>query len=157
MLEDKIMGDYKEAMKAKDAVKASILSFLRSQFMNVRIEKKKDKLDDADVIPVIKKLIKQHQDSIEGFKAGNRQDLVDKETRELEILRSYLPEELTPEQLKGIIEEVIAATGATSIKDMGKVMKEVTAKAAGRADGKLMSDLVKEKLNPKPPLLKENG
>jgi len=144
------MTDYKEAMKAKDAVKASIASFLRSQLMNVRIEKQKDKLDDVDVIPVIKKLIKQHQDSIEGFKAGNRQELVDKETRELEILKSYLPEELSTEQLKGIIEEVISAVGATSMKDMGKVMKEVTVKTAGRADGKLVSDLVKEKLNPKP-------
>jgi len=151
MLEDKIMNDYKEAMKAKDAIRVSILSFMRSQFMNVRIEKRKDKLDDVDVVPIIKKLIKQHQDSIEGFKAGNRQDLVDKETRELEILKTYLPEELSLEQLKGIIEEVIAAVGAASIKDMGKVMKEVTAKTAGRADGKVISDMVKEKLSPKPP------
>ncbi|MDP3142550.1 MAG: GatB/YqeY domain-containing protein [Candidatus Omnitrophota bacterium] len=150
LLEDKIMNDYKEAMKAKEAVKVSILSFLRSQFMNVRIDKKKDKLDDVEVVPIIKKLIKQHQDSIEGFKAGNRQDLVDKEAQELEILKAYLPQEISPEEIKKIIDEVIAALGATSMKDMGKVMKEVTTKTAGQADGKVVSDLVKERLMPKP-------
>ena len=151
LLEDKILDDYKEAMKAKDTLKASILSFLRSQFMNVRIDKRKDKLDDSDVIGAVKKLIKQHQDSIEGFKAGNRQDLVDKETRELEILKTYLPEELGPEQVKQIIEEALTALGATTMKDMGRVMKEVMAKTAGRADSKIISDMVKEKLTPKTP------
>lgn len=150
-LEDKILNDYKAAMKAKDALKVSILSFLRSQFMNVRIDKRKDKLDDGDAIVVVKKIIKQHQDSIEGFKAGNRQDLVDKETKELEILRAYLPQEMTVDEIRKIIEEVILVVGANSMKDMGKVMKEVMAKTAGRADSKIVSDTVKEKLTPKPP------
>lgn len=151
LLEDKILNDYKEAMKAKDALKVSILSFLRSQFMNVRIDKRKDKLGDGDVVVVVKKLIKQHQDSIKGFKAGNRQDLVEKETRESEILKTYLPEELGLEQVKQIIDEVVTSLGATTMKDMGRVMKEVMAKTAGRADSKIVSDTVKEKLTPQAP------
>jgi len=146
MLEDKILNDYKEAMKNKDTLKVSTLSFLRAQFMNLAIEKRKKVLDDIDAIAAIKKQIKQHLDSIEQFKQGNRQDLVDKETKELEILKSYLPPELPVEEIKKIIEEAIAVTGAQDMKDMGKVMKEVNVKIAGRAEGKLVSDLVKEKL-----------
>ena len=146
-LEGKIFNDYKEAMKNKDAVKSSTLSFLRAEVMNAAIEKKKKVLDDNEVITVIKKQIKQRRDSIEQFKKGNRQDLADKETKELEILKSYLPPELPVEEIKKIIEEAIALTGAQDMKDMGKVMKEITAKIAGRADGKLVSDLVKERLS----------
>jgi uncharacterized protein YqeY len=146
MLEDKILNDYKEAMKSKDAVKVSTLSFLRAAMKNLGIEKKKDKLEDGDAIAVVKKQIKQRQDSIEQFKKGNRPDLAAKEEKELEILKVYLPEELSAVEVKKIIEEIIAATGASGVKDMGKVMKEVMAKTAHRADGKLVSDLVKERL-----------
>jgi uncharacterized protein YqeY len=110
------------------------------------MEKKKKSLEDSDCIVVIKRLIKQHQESIEQFKQGNRQDLVDKETKELEILKSYLPPELSEDEIKKIIEEAVTLTGAQDLKDMGKVMKEVAAKIAGRADNKLVSDLVKERL-----------
>lgn len=146
MLEGKIFNDYKEAMKNRDTLKSSVLSFLRASLINVAIEKKKKNLDDNDCIAVIKKQIKQRQDSIEQFQKGNRQDLADKETKELEILKVYLPPELTVEEIKKIIEEAVALTAAQDIKDMGKVMKEITAKIAGRADGKLVSDLVREKL-----------
>lgn len=146
MLEEKILTDYKDAMKSKDALKSSTLNFLRSELINAAIEKKKKALDDNEAIVVIKKQIKQHQDSIEQFKKGNRLDLADKETKELEILKSYLPAELPIEEIKKIIEEAISVTCAQDMKDMGKVMKEVNAKIAGRADGKLVSDLVKEKL-----------
>ena len=144
MLEEKILNDYKEAMKARDTLKSSVLSFLRADMINLAIAKKKKVLDDSEVISVIKKQIKQRQDSIEQFKNGNRPDMADKETKELEILKSYLPPELSADEVKKIIEEVISATGAKEMKDMGKVMKEVTAQIAGRADGKLVSDLVKE-------------
>ena len=147
MLEEKIFNDYKEAMKNRDTLKSSALSFLRAAMINVAIEKKKKNLDDNDCIAVIKKQIKQHQDSIEQFQKGNRQDLADKETKELEILKSYLPPELPAEEIKKIIEEAIALTGAQDMKDMGKVMKEVTAKITGRADSKLVSDLVREGLS----------
>jgi len=147
MLEEKILDDYKNAMKDKDALKSSTLSFLRAELINVAIEKRKKALEDIDVITIIKRQIKQHQDSIEQFKKGNRQDLADKETRELGILKSYLPTELPAEEIKKIIEEAITVTGAAGLKDMGKVMKEANAQIAGRADGKLVSDLVKESLN----------
>lgn len=147
MLEEKIFNDYKEAMKSRDALKSSVLSYLRAAMINAAIEKKKKSLDDTDAIAVIKKQVKQRQDSIEQFQKGNRQDLADKEIKELDILKGYLPEELGPDEIKKIIEEAVLSTGASGMKDMGRVMKEVNARIAGRADGKLVSDLVKEKLS----------
>jgi len=150
MLEEKILHDYKEAMKNKETLKSSVLSFLRAEMINVAVAKKKKALDDNEVISVIRKQVKARQDSIDQFTKGLRQDLADKETKELEILKSYLPKELSTEEIKKIIEEAVIATGAQEVKDMGKVMKEVNAKIAGQADGKIISDLVKERLS-KPP------
>ncbi len=147
MLFDKIAEDYKTAMKNKEAIKASTLSFLRSQLKYVVIEKKIDKPDDADVIAVIKKQIKQRQESIAQFEKGGRPDLVEKEMAEGNILKGYLPAEMSVEELKGIVDGVIKETGAAGPKDMGRVMKEVLAKAAGRVDGKIVSDYVKERLS----------
>ena len=146
MLEEKILNDYKEALKNKDTVKSSTLSFLRASLMNLAIEKRKKNLEDNDCLGVIRKQIKERQDSIEQFTKGNRQDLAEKETKELGVLKSYLPQEMSADEVKKIIEEVITATGATEPKDMGKVMKEVMVTLAGRADGKLVSDLVKASL-----------
>jgi uncharacterized protein YqeY len=146
MLEEKILNDYKQAMKDKNILKVSVLSFLRAELLNSAIAKKKKNLEDSECINVIRKQVKARQDSIEQFKKGARLDLADKETKELEILKSYLPEELAPEEIKKIIEEAINATAAQGLKDMGKVMKEVNVKVAGKADGKLVSDLVKERL-----------
>ena len=150
-LEEKILNDFKEAMKAKNTIKVSILSFLRAQLSYVALEKNKKALEDADCITAIKRLIKQHQDSIEQFKAGARQDLVDKEVRELEILKVYLPSDISEEVLKKIVDEAITSTGAAGIKDMGKVMKDVLARTAGAADGKMVSEMVKSRLSPSPP------
>ncbi len=147
MLEEKILNDYKEAMKSRDTLKSSVLSFLRADMMNAAVAKKKNKLDDNEAVSVIKKQIKQRQDSIDQFTKGNRLDMAEKEKKELQILKAYLPPELSAGEIKKIIEEVIAATGACSIKDMGRVMKEVTAKVAGQADGKLVSDMVRERLS----------
>ncbi|MFA4842499.1 MAG: GatB/YqeY domain-containing protein [Candidatus Omnitrophota bacterium] len=147
MLEEKILNDYKEAMKNKDALKSSVLSFLRAEMINTGFAKKKKALDDNEVISVIRKQIKARQDSIEQFKAGNRLDLADKEAKELEILKGYLPEELPVDEIKRLIEEAVVATSAQGMKDMGKVMKELTPKIAGQADGKLVSDLVRERLS----------
>jgi hypothetical protein len=146
MLEEKILNDYKEAMKARDSLKSTILSTVRAEMMNLALAKKKDKCDDNDIVAIFRKQVKQHEDSIEQFTKGNRPDLAQKEEKELKILKAYLPEELSPEVIKKFIEEAIAATGAVGVKDIGKVMKEVTAKVAGKADGKTVSDLVKEKL-----------
>jgi uncharacterized protein YqeY len=147
MLEEKIFDDYKAAMKAKDALKSSALSFLRAELINVAFAKKKTKLEDNEVIGVIRKQIKARQDSIEQFKKGNRLDLADKESKELEILKIYLPKELPPEEINKIIEEAISSTQAAGLKDMGRVMKQAMEKIAGQADSKVVSDLVKEKLS----------
>lgn len=146
MLEERIFDEYKKAMKDKDALKSSVLSFLRAEILNTAIAKKKDKLDDIDVLSVVRKQIKARQDSIEQFSKGGRQDLVDKEANELGILKLYLPAELPQEEINKIIEEVIISVGALSMKDMGRVMKEVNAKISGQADPKQVSDLVKERL-----------
>ena len=148
MLADNIFNDYKEAMKARDALKSSVLSFLRADMLNLATIKQKDKLDDAEIITVIKKQIKQRQDSIEQFTNGGRLDAAEKEKKESEILKSYLPAEMPAEEVKRLIEEAISVTGASSMKDMGRLMKELTQTLAGRADGKLVSDLVRQRLNP---------
>jgi len=147
MLEEKIFHDYKEAMKARDAIKASILSFLRADILNQATAKKKNNLEDAEIVAVIKKQIKQHQDSIDQFSKGGRLEMADKEKKELDILKAYLPPELSEGEIKKLIEEAVLATGASTMKDMGKLMKELTAKIAGQADGRLVSDLVKQRLS----------
>jgi hypothetical protein len=147
MIEEKILSDYKEAMKSRDTLKTSVLSCLRAEFMNAAIAKKKNKLDDNDIIVVIRKQMKQRDDSIEAFTKGNRPEMAEKERKELEILKTYLPVQMGPEEVKKVVEEVIAAVGAVDIKDMGKVMKEVNIRVAGKADGKLVSDLVRQKLS----------
>ena len=124
-----------------------MLSFLRAQIKNVKIDKRLETIPDEDVISVIKKQVKQRQDSITQFKAGNRMDLAEKEEKELVILRNYLPPEMSTEELKNIIEEAVAASGATSIKDMGRVMKDVFGRVGARADNQTLGALVKERLS----------
>lgn len=147
MLEEQILKEYQEAMKARDTLKSSVLSLLRAELMNVALAKKKNKLDDNEIIVVIKKQIKQRQDSIEQFTKGNRPELALKETKELEILKNYLPPEMPEEEIKKIIEEAVGVCAASGMKDMGKVMKELNLKVAGKADGKLVSDLVRQRLS----------
>ncbi|MCA9400330.1 MAG: GatB/YqeY domain-containing protein [Candidatus Omnitrophica bacterium] len=147
MLFDQISSDYISAMKAKDSTRSATLNFLRAQLKNVIIEKRADKLDDPDVISVIKKQVKQRQDSIEQYKAGGREDLVQKEQAELEILQSYLPEEMSDENLEEIVASAITETQAGSMKDMGKVIKLVMEKTSGQADNKRISESVKFKLS----------
>jgi len=142
MLTDKIAADMKDAMRAKDAPRLSTLRMLKSAVEYFKIEKKQEKLTDADVVTVIKKQIKQRQDSIEGFEKGGRADLVEKEKAELVVLKSYLPEEMSQAQLEEIVNAVVTELGATTKADMGKVMKAVQAKIAGRADNRLVSQLV---------------
>ena len=147
MLEQKIKEDYFQALKNKDKIRSSTLNFLRAQFKNHIINNKLDQLDDKDAISIIKKQIKQRQDSIEQFSAGQRQDLVEKETAELNILKEYMPEELSEDEMKKIITEVVKETNAQSMKDMGHVMKAALEKMAGRADNKVVSQIVKSALS----------
>ena len=146
MLTDKIAADMKDAMRAKDAPRLSTLRMLKSAIEYYKIDKKQEKLTDADVTTVIKKQIKQRQDSIEGFEKGGRADLVAKEAAELAVLKAYLPEELSPAQVEEVVKATIAELGATTKADMGSVMKAVQAKLAGRADNRLVSQLVSANL-----------
>ena len=146
MLTDKIDSDMKEAMRAKDAARLSALRMLKSAVEYYKIEKKQEKLADTDVVAVIKKQIKQRQDSIDGFQQGGRLDLVDKEKAELAVLKSYLPDELSQALVEEIVKATIAEVGATTKADMGKVMKAVQAKTAGRADNRLVSQIVSTQL-----------
>lgn len=145
MLRERIDDDLKTALKNRETVRISTLRFLKSALHNAEIDKQ-EKLKDEDTVAIIRKQVKERKDSIEEFKKGNRQDLVDKETKELEVLRDYLPEELKPEELLNIIKEAIAETKAASVKDMGGVMKQVLSRTKDRADGKTVSELVKKEL-----------
>ena len=147
MLQEKIDKDYIQAMKDKNKAKAGALSFLRAQIKNAMIDQKVKVLEDTGVIAVIKKQIKQRQDSIEQYEKGGRLDLVEKESQEMEILKSYLPAELSDEELHAIIASALQETQAKSLKDMGQVMKDVMEKTAGRSDNKKVSQWVKEKLS----------
>jgi len=147
MLEEKILNDYKDAMKARDSLKSSVLSCLRAEMMNTALAKKKSNLDDNEVLAVIKKQVKQHQDSIDQFTKGNRPDLAEKEAKELKILETYLPAQLSAEELKKVVEEIVVSLGACGMKDMGKVMKEATSRVGASADSKALSELVRAKLS----------
>lgn len=145
-LREKILEDLKVAMKNQEADKLSAIRFLQSAVKNREIELRPNAINDQEIMGVIKKLAKQRQDSIEQFQKAGRQDLVDKETFELGVLQSYLPKQLSADELQKVVEEVIKATGANSIKQMGAVIKEVQARTSGAADNKLISELVKSRL-----------
>jgi uncharacterized protein YqeY len=148
MLEKKIAEQLTQALKDGEKVKVSVLRMLISEIKNKKIaDRVKEELEDGKIIALIQKMARQHKESIEQFKQGGRQDLVDKEMAELGVLEEYLPEQISEEELIKIVTESIEKTGATSSKDMGKVMGEVLGRVAGRADGKLVSKIVKERLS----------
>lgn len=145
-LNEKIGADIAAAMKAKDAGRLSALRMLKAAVMNKGVEKNRD-LDDPEVLQVVASLVKQRRDSIDQFSKAGRGDLVEKETQELRVLEEYLPPALTPEEIDAAVTAAIAEAGATSPKDMGKVMKAVMPKLAGRnVDGKAVNDAVRRKL-----------
>lgn len=140
------MADIKSAMKNKEADKLTTLRFLSSAIKNKEIEMRPKEISDVDVLSVIKKLVKQRKDSIQQFKDAQRDDLVAKETSELGVLQTYLPEPMSEEQVIALVEEVMASVGAQSIKDMGRVMGEVNQRTQGNADNRMVSEIVKTKL-----------
>jgi uncharacterized protein len=143
----KIMNEIKDAMRSKDSLKLNTLRFFHSAMKNREIELRPNPMTDEEAISVLKKLVKQRKESIEQYKAGNRQDLADQEAAELKILEAYLPAQMTKEQIEKLVAEVVASTGAKTIKDMGTVMKEVLAQSGGAADNKIVSELVRSKLS----------
>ncbi len=140
-LTEQIRAELTEAMKARDAEKLSTLRMLQSSLKYQQIEVGHE-LTDEEALTVIRKAVKQRQDSIEQYEKGNRPELAAKERSEMIMLQAYLPPELSDEEIEGGGKEIIASTGAASKKDMGKVMKEATARYKGRVDGKKIQEMV---------------
>lgn len=145
-LQEQLVNDMKEAMKSGDSVKVSTIRMLKAAIKNKEIEKggTSYKLSDKETLEVIVTAIKQRKDSIEQFTKGNRQDLADKEKKELEILQAYMPPQMSDEDVKAEVKKAIAETSALSQKDMGKVMKVLMPRIAGRADGAVVNRIVRE-------------
>jgi len=141
-LQEKLGQDIKSAMLAKDADRLGALRMLKSSIGYILIEKKAESLSDADFISIVQKEVKKRRDSIEQFEKGGRPELAAKEKQEITVLEGFLPQPLSTEELEKMVRDAIAETGATSKKDMGPVIKAVQAKAAGRAEGKTISQIV---------------
>ena len=144
-LREKIDTDTKEALKSGAKDKLSTLRMLNAALKNKQIDKRRS-LTDEEVFETVRSLIKQRKDSIEQFAKGGRQDLVDKETAEVAVLDVYLPQQLSREELEVMVRDAVAQTSAQGARDMGKVMKALIPMVGGRADGKLISELVKNAL-----------
>ncbi len=148
-LKDKIIGDLTTAMKAKDANRLSVLRMVKANIMNRQIEKGAD-LTDEEITKALQSLVKQRKDSIDQYEKAGRTELAEKEQTELIVLEEYLPQAASKEEIEQAVTDAISETGASSIKEMGAVMKAAQAKLAGKAaDGRLVSETVKAKLQNK--------
>jgi len=145
-LKEKLQQDWKDALKSRDKLRATTISMARAAVL--QIEKTKSiKLDDEQIIDVLAKEVKSRRDSLVEFEKGKRQDLVDATSAEIEILMNYLPQQLTKDEIKNLIIDIASEVDANSMKDMGKLMAAIVPKTKGRADGSLVSKLVKEYLS----------
>lgn len=146
-LSDRLTEDLKLAMKSRDQLRMDVIRMIKTAILNKEMELKRD-LDDAEMSRVMTMLVKQRRESIEQFERAQRTELAEKERREIEIIETYLPKPLTQQELEALVVSLIRETGASSIKDMGQIMKAVMARVAGQPiDGKQVSDLVKSKLS----------
>jgi hypothetical protein len=144
-LKDRLLSDMRTAMKERASLKKSVISMVRAAVLQIEKDKR-TQLDDQGVIEVIAKEVKSRKEAIEMFRQGGRQDLIDKNEKEIEILSEYLPPQLSEAEIKEIIEDAVNKTGAAGLKDMGKVMGAVMPKVKGRAEGSTVNRLVKELL-----------
>jgi len=145
---EQIRSELKEAQKAQDSFKVGTLRYILSAIHNAEIEKGKgETLTEEELVTILQKQAKQRRESIEAYEKGGRADLAEKEQKELGIIESYLPEQMGEEEITKLVEEAISATGASSLQDMGKVMGVLMPKIEGKADGSLVSRLVKENLS----------
>jgi uncharacterized protein YqeY len=145
-LREQIISDMTASMKAQDAPRTSTLRMVKAAMMNRQIEKRGE-LDDEEMAKLLRSLVKQRRDSVEQYEKGGRQDLADKETAEITVIEAYLPQAASREEIEKAVTTAIAESGATSMKDMGKVMKATQASLAGKnADGRTVSEIVKSKL-----------
>jgi len=145
MLEEKIRADLNKALKEKDGLKIATLRFLLAEIHNFWMQKQKQ-LKEEDVVSIIRQQVKLRREAIEAYQKASRHDLADKESKELAILSKYLPQEIPPKELEKIIKETIDQTGAKGLKDFGKVMGAIMAKVKGRAEGNVVSQLVRKQL-----------
>jgi uncharacterized protein YqeY len=146
-LEERLTDEMKQAMKSSDKLRLSTIRMIRSAAKNKEIELRK-KLDDEEIQRVIQGMVRKGEESVEQFQSGGRMDLVEKEKKEIEILKSFLPQPIGQEEILRIIDQSIEETQASSLKDLGKVMKSVMPKLGGKVDGRLINQLVKERLSP---------
>ena len=144
-LKEQLQQDLKIAMKEKDTFKRDTIRFLMSAIKQVEVDTRKE-LSDEDLVKIIQKSVKQREEAARQYKEGGREDLYEKEMKEAELLKTYLPKQLSDEELKAELVQIIEEVGATSMKDMGKVMGVATKKLAGKADGKRINQMVKELL-----------
>ena len=142
-LKERLKEDMKAALKAKDKEKLSVIRMLQALIKNAEIDKRGE-LTDEEIVSLLMKYAKQRRESIELYEKGGRQDLVEKEKRELQIVESYLPKQMSEEEIREVVTEVIKEVGASSPKDLGKVMQAVMPKVKGRADGSLVNRVVRE-------------
>lgn len=145
-LKEKLQEDWKNALKQKDKFRASVISMAKAAILLVE-KAGASNLNDEEIVEILAKEVKQRRDALVEFEKGNRQDLIDDINREIAILLQYLPQQLTEDEIREIVIESAQKLGASSMKDMGKVMSDVRPKVTGRADGKIISQIVKEYLN----------
>jgi uncharacterized protein YqeY len=145
-LKEKVQQDMTDAMKAKEEIKLSTLRMLKADIMKFEVSGVKKEATDEDVLSIIQKQLKQRKDAAQQFRDGGRNELAEKEDKEAEILQEYLPEQMGEDEIRAIVEGAIGETGASSKADMGKVMSAVMPKVKGKADGKLVNQIVMQLL-----------
>lgn len=146
MLKEKLMEDLKEAMKEKQTLRKNVVQMIRAAILQVEKDKQIE-LEDNQILEIIVKEAKKRKDSLSDYEKSGREDLINQVKEEIEIISEYLPKQLTKEEITEIVKQVIEETGATSIKDMGKVMKSAKEKMGATADGKTINEVVRELLN----------
>lgn len=146
-LKKQLLTDLKAAMKAKDKVRKSTITLIRAAILQEEKDKQIDDLEDSDIEAIISKQYKQRKDSLKEFEKAGRDDLIEQTKAEMAIIEDYLPKQLSQEEIGAIVEDTIQEIGAESMKDMGKVMKAIMPKVKGKADGKVVNQIVREKLN----------
>lgn len=145
-MKEQFLQELKEAMREKDVIRKNTITLLRSAILQVEKDTQKE-LNDDEIIGIVAKEVKKRKDAITDYEKAGREDIISDLNKEIEILSKYLPKQLSKEEIVALVDEAISNVNATSPKDMGKVMQDLRPKTNGRADGKLVSEIVKEKLN----------
>lgn len=145
-LKEQLMADLKASMKAKDTVRKATVTMIRAAILQVEKDQKIE-LDDEAILDIIAKQLKQRRDALADFEKAGREDLIEQTKQEMQVIEAYLPQQMTREEIEAVVAETIQETGASSVKDMGKIMSALMPKVKGRADGKLVNQIVREHLN----------